>query len=265
MTALWNTNAFWAYIVTVKLFKLHWEPRRLSAVVLATAGAIAVVYGGSTIPETPDEPKAGSGHVKGITSYRPATALVGDVLTLVAAIMYGIYQVMYKMYATLPGDPEAELDGVDAPSPSVYEPIPGDIQERIQAAALSTEEEVLYPPPFALFPNLLTSAIGVCTFLFLWVPMPFFQLFGLTTYHFPANMQTTCAILGIALSGLVFNAGFMVSKLVLTKHVAHFKSLCLILTFIDPTRIVGTNLNVYREFTHDCSCVHLRHHLWRSG
>lgn len=213
VTALWNTNAFWAYIVTVKLFKLHWEPRRLSAVLLATAGAMAVVYGGSTLPEAPDEPKAGSGHVKGITTYRPASALVGDVLTLLAAIVYGVYQVLYKMYATLPGDPEADLDGVDVPSQSAYESIPGDIdiEDDIQAAALSTEEDITYPPPFALFPNMLTSMIGVCTFLFLWIPMPIFQALGWTTYHFPADMKTVSAILGIALTGLVFNAGFMAS------------------------------------------------------
>ncbi|KAK7694694.1 hypothetical protein QCA50_001882 [Cerrena zonata] len=210
VTALWNTNAFWAYIVTVKLFKLHWEPRRLSAVVLATAGAMAVVYGGSTIPETPEEPKAGTGSVKSIITYRPGSALVGDVLTLVAAIVYGVYQVLYKMYATLPGDPEADLDGVDVPPQSAYEAIPEDIEDRIQIEALSSQDDIVYPPPFALFPNMLTSTIGVCTFLFLWVPMPIMQSFGWTTYHLPANMQTVSAILGIALSGLVFNAGFMI-------------------------------------------------------
>lgn len=247
--------------MTVKLFKLHWEPRRLSAVVLATAGAMAVVYGGSTIPEIPEEPKAGTGSVKSIITYRPGSALVGDVLTLVAAIVYGVYQVLYKMYATLPGDPEADLDGVDVPPQSAYEAIPEDIEDRIQIEALSSQDDIVYPPPFALFPNMLTSTIGVCTFLFLWVPMPIMQSFGWTTYHLPANMQTVSAILGIALSGLVFNAGFMVSIVISTFH----KARRVTFTFIDFVGIVGTNPDIHWESPYDCPGLHLRHHIRRGS
>lgn len=205
VTALWNTNAFWAYIVTVKLFGLNWEPRRLAAVLLATAGAMAVVYGGSITPEAPDNTDAGAADV---SHYRPTSALAGSLLTLLAAIVYGVYQVLYKMYAALPTDPEADLDGLDVPAP--YEPVPDDIMEQVQTVALSEQEDIVYPPPFALYPNLLTSAIGVCTFLVMWIPMLILQLLGISSFHLPLNLKTVLTLGGVALSGATFNAGFMI-------------------------------------------------------
>ncbi|KAG7099193.1 hypothetical protein E1B28_001060 [Marasmius oreades] len=44
VTAIWNTNTFFAYVISVKVIGLEWEARRLAAVVLATLGVIAVVY-----------------------------------------------------------------------------------------------------------------------------------------------------------------------------------------------------------------------------
>jgi hypothetical protein len=55
VTVIWNTNAFFAYIITVRLFELNWEPRKLLAVLIATFGVVAVVYGDvgqSELPHT---------------------------------------------------------------------------------------------------------------------------------------------------------------------------------------------------------------------
>ncbi|KAH9950367.1 hypothetical protein B0H21DRAFT_532263 [Amylocystis lapponica] len=209
VTAIWNTNAFFAYILTVKIFKLSWHPKRLAAVVLATLGVMAVVYGGSSAPD-PGDPSLEGGHHGALTALsvpRPSAPLIGDLLTLVASVGYGLYQVLYKMYAALPSDPEMQGDIPYTPIATSYEEITDDLEAPLDDAF---KAELIYPPPFALYPNFLTSAIGVCTFLFLWIPMPFLHYFGVVHFELPPNTFTVLVIAGIALGGVIFNAGFMV-------------------------------------------------------
>ncbi|GJE86146.1 hypothetical protein PsYK624_022260 [Phanerochaete sordida] len=198
VTALWNTNAFFAYILTVKLFKLKWELRRLVSVVIATAGAALVVYGSGSSTPTDAE--------TGVTAEQANLPLVGDLLTLVASIIYGIYQVLYKMYAALPTDPE-NLDS--PPMDAAYEPI-FDPTDDLAESPVTDKPEMVYPPPFGLYANALTSAIGVFTLLFLWVPIPILHYYGLETFRLPTNLQMVLVIAGIALSGVAFNAGLMI-------------------------------------------------------
>lgn len=197
VTALWNTNAFFAYILTVKLFKLSWEPRRLISVIIATVGAALVVYGSSSA--SPDGEA-------GTVATKANLTLLGDMLTLVASVLYGIYQVLYKMYAALP----TELDHLEAsPTDVAYEPIVDPADDPTEAP-VSDKPEMVYPPPFGLYANALTSAIGVFTFLLLWVPIPILHYSGLETFHLPSDIQTIFTIAGIALSGVAFNAGLMI-------------------------------------------------------
>ncbi|KJA29108.1 hypothetical protein HYPSUDRAFT_32450 [Hypholoma sublateritium FD-334 SS-4] len=199
VTAIWNTNAFFAYILTVKLFGLQWEPRRLFAVVLATIGTVAVVYGSSTAP-TPDQSgDKGDSSTTTDIGFKPTAPLLGNLLTLVASFGYGLYQVLYKIYAALPSDPEAaEL---------LYEQIPEDDEALDPAAA---DADMVYPPPFGFHPNLLTSMLGFSTLVLLWIPIPFLHWSGAELFKLPPNFATFISIVGIALSGVVFNAGFMV-------------------------------------------------------
>ncbi|KAF9478535.1 hypothetical protein BDN70DRAFT_879881 [Pholiota conissans] len=202
VTAIWNTNAFFAYLLTVKLFKFQWEARKLSAVILATLGTVTVVYGSSTSPKSDER-----GH-KGLSStnlsFKPTAPLLGNLLTLVASFGYGLYQVLYKIYAALPSDPEAaEL---------LYEQIPEDENQELRRPEHdeAPEADIVYPPPFGFHPNLLTSMIGLSTLMVLWLPIPFLHWSGAEPFRLPSNLATCLAISGIALSGVVFNAGFMV-------------------------------------------------------
>jgi drug/metabolite transporter (DMT)-like permease len=204
VTAIWNTNAFFAYIMTVKLFHLKWAPRRLMAVCLATLGVLAVVYGGSTAPSPPTpEPEAQT-----TTRTRPQAPLIGDMLTLVASVGYGLYQVLYKLHAALPNDPEltAEYDR------DLYSQLPNDPSAGAEEDPLSlSTEDLVTPPPFGLHPNLLTSCIGITTLLVLWIPIPFLHWIDIEPFMLPKDWTTVFAIAGIALSGVLYNAGFMVS------------------------------------------------------
>lgn len=189
VTAIWNTNAFFSYLIAVKVFGLSWHKRRLAAVVLATAGVLIVVYGGSKT----SNPSATS-------SQHAIAPFVGDLLTLIASVGYALYQVMYKKYAVLPSDPEAISEG------AAYQ----QLSEESEHLVPSDLEHIAYPPPFGLHPNLLTCAIGVVTFLFFWIPIPVLHYLGIEPFGLPENLTTLWAIAGIGLSGTVFNAGFMI-------------------------------------------------------
>lgn len=204
VTAIWNTNAFFAYLISVKLFKLEWESRRLFAVLLATLGVIVVVYGGSTSSGDDTPSVTGSGCVS-MRSFKPSAPLVGIVLTLFASFGYGLYQVFYKIYAALPSDPEVT-------SEILYERI---LDEQTDVGHYNVPNEVaadhsLSPPPFGLHPNLLTSAVGLATLILLWIPIPILNATGAETFRLPPDGITVLAIGGIALGGVVFNAGFMI-------------------------------------------------------
>ena len=165
------------------------------AVSLATLGVIAVVYGGT------------SSSTKKVTTsgffFKPSAPLLGNLMTLVASFGYGLYQVLYKIYAALPSDPEAVSEGV-------YQEISG--EDSIRDYHLrSIQDDAVYPPPFGFHPNLLTSLMGFFTFILLWIPIPFLHYSGAEIFRLPPNFLTFLAISGIALGGVVFNAGFMAS------------------------------------------------------
>ncbi|KAF7347850.1 hypothetical protein MVEN_01542600 [Mycena venus] len=200
VTAIWNTNAFFAYLMT---FRFKWEPRKFFAVSLATVGVLIVVYGGSTAP-TNDDSSAVDKRTAG--SVKP---LVGDLLTLVASVGYALYQVLYKKYAALPSDPELVAEAAEyehLPTSDLESP---DVQYEAPDVSLESDDAV-YPPPFGLHPNLLTSAIGLCTMCVLWIFLPVLHHTGVEPFVLPSNFTITFTIVGIALSGVVFNAGFMV-------------------------------------------------------
>jgi len=198
VTAIWNTNAFFAYLFTVKIFKLKWESRKLIAVSLATLGTIVVLYGGST-----SQVDKSISVDKRALSMIPRAPLIGDLLTLMASVGYGLYQVLYKKYAALPSDPELA-------SERHYVPIPIQEGTSSETSFESSELADAYPPPFGFHPNMLTSAMGLCTFIVLWVPIPIFHYLGIEPFLLPTDAITYLSIAGIALSGVVFNAGFMI-------------------------------------------------------
>ncbi|KAI0669857.1 hypothetical protein C8Q78DRAFT_1038107 [Trametes maxima] len=205
VTALWNTNAFFAYVFSVLLSGSKWDPRRLLAVSIATAGVLAVVYGGTTSGHDASDTIANSS-MGARSRVAPTAPLVGDLLTLVASLIYAAYQVLYKMYAALPNDPEVQTDALYSPLP-VAESSTEDAEDILPASA---HENFIHPLPFGLYPNFLTSAIGICTLLVLWIPVPILDALDIEHFEMPRTTLTYGVIAGIALTGAVFNAGFMV-------------------------------------------------------
>ena len=208
-----------------------WQAHRLLAVVIAVSGVFLIVYGGSS----QSVPREGST----ITS----SDIFGDLLTLIASLAYSLYQVLYKLYATLPEEPlpdESPLspayerigvgDGERTsyfdpgsplrtnrsfpPSPPVARPrvisSPSHASFLRPSESLAKTSHAPVYPTFGLHPNLLTTCIGLYTLVFLWIPIPILHYIGIETFRLPPNWQTWVSILMTALCGVCYNAGFMV-------------------------------------------------------
>lgn len=233
ITAIWNTNAFWAYLMNVQLYNSKLQPLKLSAVLLACVGVLFVVYGGQSTSS--DQALASSSSSSSTPTNQNTTSgssapLIGDLLTLVASIGYAAYQVLYKRFVSLPFDPD---DSISAPVPphsprsptrTGYEPLVSDDD----ASLLSSHSSRTLCPaandgstlPLGLYPNLLTSAIGVVTFISLWPFLVVLHWTGAEKFTLPADGRIWASIAGIALGGVTFNAGFMVRCVI-----AHSKDL----------------------------------------
>jgi hypothetical protein len=200
ITALWNTNAFWAYLFAVKLFKLKFETRHILAVSCASIGTALIVYGGSheesKAPVTSREVVSNKSH------------LFGNLLAFIASVWYGFFQVMYKRYIALPDEPDSVVD-------AAYEQLP-DSEEAPEEFATSIPENQPMPSlPFGLFPNALLSLVGVATAVVLALPFPVLHYLEAEKFTFPTSLNTLLCIAGIAGTGLTFNAGFMVPSILL--------------------------------------------------
>jgi hypothetical protein len=145
------------------------------------------VYGSARAEESNEEVVAKSG------APEPRAPLLGDILTLIASVLYGLYQVLYKKYAA--------FSPVTA---DLYQAIPDEAGNSAPVAAAA------YPPPFGLFPNFLTGTVGLYTIIVLGGFVPILHILGIESFRLP-DLRTAGAIAIIALSGMVFNAGYMVS------------------------------------------------------
>ncbi|KAF8516382.1 hypothetical protein JB92DRAFT_2788449 [Gautieria morchelliformis] len=208
VTALWNTNSFWVYVLTVWMYRMKWEFRKLGAVLLASIGVMLDVYGGSTSSNIPGADALKSHH-KG-----PTAPVVGDVLTLVASISYALYQVLYKRYAALPNDSE-EVEGDDNITPFAYDSLSEASDSRTslvsgQRRSPGDENEETEKPPFGLYANFLTSCMGICTVLSLATGFPILHWLSVERFTLPPDSLTLWCVVAIAIAGVVFNSCFMI-------------------------------------------------------
>jgi drug/metabolite transporter (DMT)-like permease len=192
------------------------------------------VYGGTTSGggDTSSEVSAVAPSIK------PSAPLVGDLLTLFASITYGLYQVLYKRYAALPSDPSELYNQVPSEEPAI-----GSLSETPSSTELITL-------PFGLHANLLTSIIGLLTLVVVWIFIPICHYLNLEPFMLPANLTTCLVIAGISLSGVIFNAGFMVSIL---PSWVHWDAIIDLLHRLDSFGHVGSHCNICWKSSHNCS------------
>ncbi|KAK4699556.1 hypothetical protein P7C70_g6706, partial [Phenoliferia sp. Uapishka_3] len=87
--------------------------------------------------------------------------------------------------------------------------------------------EVTHPSPstFLLHSNVITASIGFCTFFCLWIPIPILHWIGWEIFELPPR-ESWGPIAGIILSGVFFNAGFMILLSLWGPVVASVGNLC---------------------------------------
>jgi len=244
VTAIWNANAFFAYVFSIKLLNLKWGFIRMCAVCISSAGVLIILYAGST-------PSNQSISVRrDMVASRTATPFIGDILTLVASVLYGLYQVLYKKYVALPSDPELAIESVH------YTHIPASAEQVIDEETISlplpASNEITHSLPFGLHPNFLTTCIGLCTLFVLWIPLPILHYYGIEEFELPSNMVTLASIAGICATGVIFNAGFMV-------RIMKMLMLCLLTnqTLLDLVGSLGPDHHFCRESAYHRPYAHL--------
>ncbi|CCA71397.1 hypothetical protein PIIN_05337 [Serendipita indica DSM 11827] len=232
VTAIWNTSAFWAYVFSVCILvppgshPASWwrrlEANKLVAVVMACVGVTITVYSG-----VKSDSKSGTGETDPSV---PSAPLFGNLLTLIASVVYALVQVLYKKYIALPHEP-AEGIGLDddtereVSSPLVtYRPLfneeGGEMDETMQDGFVEASEEVEEERrqlekaelalPFGLYPNFITSLAGVTTLFSLWVLPVFLSDPSKEKAATGSPLAIVLSISAIALAGLTWNAGYMV-------------------------------------------------------
>ena len=202
MTAIWNSNAFWAYVISVKVNDHDWEKRKLLSVLIASLGVLMVVYGG----EKQESPSSAAEAPTDV----PSAPFIGNVLTLLASFSYGLYQVMYKMYATLPEAATLSRSttwrrlSISSTGESVH-PIDDD-------TANPDEDEDIQSISFGLYPNFLTACIGLLTCLVMWIFLPVLHYTEIERFALPKDVWTSVCVFGIVFTGMMFYMTFMVSR-----------------------------------------------------
>lgn len=162
--------------------------------------------------------------------------LIGNLLALGGSISYAWYEVWYKIHVALPDteaseerasriNEEEEAEGLLEPSDeesadsdgppkpcSPTSPTPKISPSLLSISSPSLDNEFVTHPSsqtFLLYSNVITSLIGLTTFLLLWIPIPLLHLIGWEMFEAPPR-EAWLPIVCIVLSGVTFNAGFMV-------------------------------------------------------
>ncbi len=167
----------WAYVITVLVTGERWVLHRVLSVVVAIFGVLLIVYGGS--PSGP-----------------------------------GTQTLPHSSFTSI-----ANLDSPTIRSPHIPPLTPAATRRRTSSfgSLLSNCTEsngtqyTPVPPAFALHPNLITSCMGVCGLLLLWIPIPILHYFNVERWQLPPDGKTWVDIVTLSLCGCVSNGGFMVT------------------------------------------------------
>jgi len=185
-------------LFTIQLGGVPWEKRKLAAVVVACIGVVAIVYGGvaKTVPDIVER--------RSQTARANQNTLFGNILAFAASIWYALFQVVYKIHVALPNDPDADGDRMSFSPLSVSSADEHESDQGVDAPLKSLEY-----PPFGLHPNFLLSSAGTITMFCFAVPFPILDYYEVEKFRIP-DASTALSIFAIAMTGLIFNSGFMV-------------------------------------------------------
>lgn len=92
LTAIYNTFAFWAYLLAVRFLGETPTRKKLGSILLALAGVFVIAYGDSFLTgRHEDDPNART----------PGQRLIGNLLGFMGSVFYAIYEVWYKQKVSI--------------------------------------------------------------------------------------------------------------------------------------------------------------------
>lgn len=161
ITAIYNCSAFFAYAFSVPLLNDKLRLDKSFSVILAMIGVFIVAYGGGSDSEnkTPDDAN--------VYPHR----MGGNLIIGVGAVLYGLYEVLYKRIA--------------CPPPTVS------------------------PRRQAVFANVIGTGIGICTVSTVWILLPILHFTGVETFEFPRGEIFLMLVISI-ISNMLFSGSMLV-------------------------------------------------------
>lgn len=158
ITAIYNCSAFFAYAFSVPLLREPFRWDKGFSVILAMIGVFIVAYGGEKSESDKDSAKF-------------PHRLAGNFVIGVGAVLYGLYEVLYKRMACPPS--------------------------------------TVSPRRQAVFANVVGSGIGLCTLCILWVALPILHWTGLEPFELPRGQVLGLLMLSVV-TNVLFSGGMLV-------------------------------------------------------
>lgn len=158
ITAIYNCSAFFAYAFSVPLLREPFKWDKGLSVILAMIGVFVVAYGGEKGEGSDDSDKF---------PYR----FYGNLVIGIGAVLYGLYEVLYKRLACPPS--------------------------------------TVSPRRQAVFANVVGSGIGFCTLCILWIFIPILHWTGLEPFELPRGQVLTLLLVSVG-TNMLFSGGMLV-------------------------------------------------------
>lgn len=146
LSAIYNSSAFFAYAFSIPILCERVRLDKVVAVVLSIIGVVVIAYGdrgsrGEDVAET-------------------GNRALGNLIIAVGAVLYGLYEVLYKKY----GCPPDQYD----------------------------------PHRSIVFANAMATGLGLFTITVMWIPIPILHLLGWETFQFPPRSAALALVLSVA-------------------------------------------------------------------
>ncbi|ORY73694.1 hypothetical protein BCR37DRAFT_384740 [Protomyces lactucae-debilis] len=145
LSAIYNSSAFFAYAFSIPLLKERVRLDKLIAVGLSVLGVLVIAYGDSD----PSDDTANS-----------SRRTLGNLIISIGAVLYGLYEVLYKKL----GCP-----------PDQYE-----------------------PGKSIIFANAMATALGLFTLTIMWIPIPLLHIIGWERFEAPPAAAVWALIASVA-------------------------------------------------------------------
>lgn len=146
LSAIYNASAFFAYAFSIPVLHDRVRVDKVVAVVISVLGVLVIAYGDRA-----------SGHEESAVAGKRT---LGNIIIAAGAVLYGLYEVLYKKY----GCPPDQYD----PNRSV------------------------------IFANAIATGLGLFTLTIMWIPIPILHVLGWEIFELPPKSALLALILSIA-------------------------------------------------------------------